>query len=103
MFTSLVAQGIGERSFLFNTNHLESGGVSHSKEQRRRIYLNSRLFHRISLVLGLVVMSRVGAGGGIMRPGLVAIDEIFVCNVIERLLFGWLEEETREFVAWEVI
>ena len=38
-----------------------------------------------------------------MRPGLVAIDEIFVGNFIERLPFVWLEEETREFVAREVI
>jgi hypothetical protein len=72
----------------------------------RLSYLNSGLLHGIFLLLVLVMMMRrIRASGGIVRPRLVAIDEILVCDLIKRFAIAivGLEEETRELVSGEII
>jgi hypothetical protein len=72
----------------------------------RLSYLNSGLLHGVFLLLVLVMMMRrIRASGGIVRPRLVAIDEILVCDLIKRFAIAivGLEEETRELVSGEII
>jgi hypothetical protein len=61
------------------------------------------MLHGVWLLVLAVVVGRVMASRSIVRPGLIAVDEVLVGDVVEGDAVHGLEEDTRELVAGEIV